>query len=257
MTTIREPFGVKDEAFYEEAYAFYDEWLREDLDELRNTDDKQVIQSTWKGLFNRKIKILNIRYSRGDDLAAIRADLPDMLETYLKADEACMVAWGTHLWKPDVLHEEELILLGFCYCLGVDDEALLQRFLSCFVPEGKSTLADRLVAVRQPGRKIGDPKKWNLAQTYRFLNDAIDAPPEQQAKLIKKYLKRYEYNLKGPKRDQVLQNLKKSETYVGDWAYDVAAVVCAFGIDDSGFIDHPHYPRDLVHYRDGCGRSSA
>lgn len=252
MTTIREPFGVKDEAFYEEEYAYQLGWLNRSLENLRNTDDKQVIQSTWKGLFNRKIKILNIRYARGDDLAAIRADLPDVLETYLKADEACMVAWGTHLWKPDVLHEEELTLLGFCYCLGVDDEALLQRFLSCFVPEGKSTLTDRLVAVYQPGRKIGDPKKWNLAQTYRFLNEAIDAPPAQQAKLIKKYLKRYEKELKDYKHP-----LEENEAYVGVWAYEVAAVVCAFGIDDSGFIDHPHYPRDLVHYRDGCGRSSA
>jgi len=252
MTMIREPFGVRDAAFYEEKYAFQLGWLKEELEELRNTDDKVVIARTWNSIFDRKTRILNIRYSRGDDLSAIRAELPDVLETFLEADKAHMVAWGTHLWKPDVLHQEELILLGFCYCLGVDDEALLQRFLSCFVPEGKSTLTDRLVAVHQPGRRIGDPKKWNLAQDYRFLNEAIDAPPEQQGRLIKKYLKRYEKKLKSYK-----PSYQENEAYVGVWAYDVAAVIKAFHIDDSAFIDHPHYPRELVHYPDGRGRSSA
>lgn len=35
-----------------------------------------------------------------------------------------------------------------------------------------------------------------------------------------------------------------------DFAFEVALAVCAYDIDDSGFRDHPYYPRDLVaHYR--------
>jgi hypothetical protein len=35
-----------------------------------------------------------------------------------------------------------------------------------------------------------------------------------------------------------------------DFAFEVAAAVCAYDIDDSTFNDHPYYPRDLVeHYR--------
>lgn len=36
---------------------------------------------------------------------------------------------------------------------------------------------------------------------------------------------------------------------VADFAFEVALAVCAYDIDDSGFRDHPYYPRDLVdHY---------
>ncbi|TBU70990.1 hypothetical protein DNK06_24980 [Pseudomonas daroniae] len=43
-------------------------------------------------------------------------------------------------------------------------------------------------------------------------------------------------------------NHKGEDTgYVGYWCFEAALVVKLFGIDDSSFRTHAHYPAELVH----------
>ena len=55
-------------------------------------------------------------------------------------------------------------------------------------------------------------------------------------------------------RGSALYGTDKSEAYVGYWSFEAALVATLWGIDDSAFADHPHYPVDLVrHYRMQAG----
>lgn len=38
------------------------------------------------------------------------------------------------------------------------------------------------------------------------------------------------------------------EDYFGYWAFDIAAAARVYGLDDTAFADHRHYPSDLAHY---------
>jgi hypothetical protein len=46
---------------------------------------------------------------------------------------------------------------------------------------------------------------------------------------------------------QVDANCKGDDLFI-DFAFEAALAVCAWDLDDSGFRDHPYYPRDLVEY---------
>ena len=43
---------------------------------------------------------------------------------------------------------------------------------------------------------------------------------------------------------------KLPNSYFGYWAFDIAAAVRAYGLDDSSFADHKYYPKELAHYLD-------
>ncbi|MCG9758955.1 DUF1911 domain-containing protein [Pseudoalteromonas sp. Isolate6] len=45
-------------------------------------------------------------------------------------------------------------------------------------------------------------------------------------------------------------HLMATDAYIGYWCWEIALVVTVFNIDDSSFINHPYYPKDLVHWQD-------
>ena len=57
------------------------------------------------------------------------------------------------------------------------------------------------------------------------------------------YMRRYWYQAnKRPSRHPT------DRLYCGYWAWDIAAVVRVWGLDDSSFCDHKYYPKELAHY---------
>jgi hypothetical protein len=90
-----------------------------------------------------------------------------------------------------------------------------------------------------------------FSKEYKALVAVIDASPETRPALLKTYVENW---YKKHMRGSALHGTDKSEAYVGYWSFEAALVAMLWGIDDSAFADHPHYPVDLVrHYRAQAG----
>ncbi|WP_415839162.1 PoNe immunity protein domain-containing protein, partial [Pseudoalteromonas maricaloris] len=77
------------------------------------------------------------------------------------------------------------------------------------------------------------------------LYKVIEGSPEQRPSLANDYIESW-YNLIGRPDYHLMDN----DAYDGYWCWEIALVVKLFNIDDSSFIDHPYYPKDLVHWQD-------
>ena len=246
--TTRDPY-IKNVARFDKKYDEYMEWFAGRAAFIRDKVPPDSMPAALSTNFESKMELLTLCYSRGDDLSQIKAMLPSVLDDFFAVEDSYLKIYKKSFWSSVDNEKIMLSLMGFCYCLGLE-EPLLHRFLNCFLPEGEHRLIDRLIAVYQPERKIADLKTWGivspgLAKEHRFLNDMIDAPQKQRTKLVNKHLKKYDKKLKNYK-----QPLDKNGAYIGIWSFDVALVVKAFNLDDSEFKDSPFYPSDLVHYQD-------
>lgn len=142
-------------------------------------------------------------------------------------------------------------LVGLALTLEIPDDQW-QRLLALIGGEGEDILLDRVIASRQPSRKIGT--KLLHAKPYARLLKAIDAPKDQQAALLRDFVEHWyaELNRKGNQQlwwyiygDPVKHPLEKG-SYFGRWCIEAVAAVKAFGLDDSLCLGHEHYPGDLL-----------
>jgi hypothetical protein len=142
-------------------------------------------------------------------------------------------------------------LAGLALALDIPD-GQWQRLLALIGGEGEDELLDRVIASRQPGRRIG--AKLLHPKPYARLLKAIDAPQEAQAALLKDFVEHWYAELarKGKAElwwyiygDPVKHPLEKG-SYFGRWCIEAVAATKAFGLDDSLCLGHEHYPGDLL-----------
>lgn len=142
-------------------------------------------------------------------------------------------------------------LVGLALALEIPDEQW-QRLLVLIGGEGEDELLDRVIASREPSRRIGNvllhPKP------YARLLKAVNASRGQQATLLRDFVEHWyaELDRKGKDElwwyiygDSVKHPLEKG-SYFGRWCIEAVAAVKAFGMDDSLCLGHEHYPGDLL-----------
>lgn len=192
-----------------------------------------------------EIGMLDLAYARGDSRAALRPLFERGLSR-LWQGEACFRERGRYSPHDINLVESEFSLLAVAFGEGLGFErAVLARLAAC-IPAEMNALVDRVLAVYLPDRPIAeslrDPGK------YRPLLKLLDAEPDKRPGLLKKYLDSWPRRL-GPRGPEGPWPMHQSSEYRGYWCFEAAAVVAAFGIDDSGFIDHEYYPGELMRWR--------
>ncbi len=142
-------------------------------------------------------------------------------------------------------------LAGLALALEVP-EAQWQRLLALIGGEGEDILLDRVIASRQPNRRIGE--KLLHKKPYARLLKAIDAPEEAQAALLKVFVDHWYAELARKGKDELwwyiygdpVKHPLEKGSYFGRWCIEAVAVVKAFGLDDSLCLGHEHYPGDLL-----------
>lgn len=122
--------------------------------------------------------------------------------------------------------------------------------------EGEDELLDRVIASRQPMRRIGT--KLCHPQPYQRLLDAINAPKENQPKLLLTFVEKWYKGLDRPPKKGLSEQTAMYDRpywykyhtleggYFGYWCVEAAAAAKAFGLDDTLCLGHPHYPGDLL-----------
>ena len=205
------------------------------------------------------------RYSKGDDISILESYFPGLLQAW-ELSNVLSKQFIAHTeiekrrgWALNLDHYIVCFwLVGLALVLEIPDDQW-QRLLVLIGNEGQDALLDRVIASRQPGRKIGEtlchPKP------YQRLLKAIDAPTDQQAGLLAEFVDHWYRELDRPAKKGNApatamyerpywytygnQNFEGG-AYFGRWCVEAVAAVKAFGLDDSLCLGHEHYPGDLL-----------
>lgn len=201
-------------------------------------------------LVSDSLYLLHQKYTRGDDLSEFKPLLLNMLtyrqwqKDYADAlpDQEQVARIGWEEIREDYL-EDHLKWLSFAYCLNMD-KAYYLKVLSLIGNPGQDALFDQIAIA------LGDADREIAADTLfkkRFdkLYKVVAGSPEQRPTFAKDYLDAW-YVLEGSPD----YHLMATDAYIGYWCWEIALVVKVFNIDDSSFINHPYYPKDLVHWQE-------
>jgi hypothetical protein len=149
-------------------------------------------------------------------------------------------------------------LIGLALVLDIPEDQW-QRLLALVGGEGADELLDRVIASRQPGRRIGSALLH--AKPYGRLLKAVNAPQPQQAALLREFVDHWYAELKRPApKNRKAPTVEpfwyiygdpekhplEMGSYFGRWCIEAVAAVKAFGLDDSQCLGHEHYPGDLL-----------
>ncbi|MCG7540362.1 DUF1911 domain-containing protein [Pseudoalteromonas sp. CO348] len=243
---------IKDKNYFDDRVAFKRECIEEDIEDLKN-DGSLSLNSKMQiafGLVSDSTYLLHQKYSRGDNLAEFKPLLLDTL-TYRQWQKDYADALPEHEQvmriDSEELHEDDMrrtiIWLSFAYCLNMGRDYYLQA-LTLIANQGQDALLDKLAV------ELGDTNREVATDTLfkkRFgkLYNVVEGSPEQRPSLVKAYLDAW-YKAEGNPDYHLMDN----DAYIGYWCWGAALVVKLFNIDDSSFIDHPYYPKDLVHWQD-------
>ena len=205
------------------------------------------------------------RYSRGDDVRNLPQYFPPMLDAWEESERLGKSVWTEqqqytrHAWAVNLDHYIVCFwLVGLALALEIPDDQW-KRLIALIGNEGEDVLLDRVIASRQPGRKIGT--KLCHPKPYQRLLDAVNAPKDEQPKLLLAFVKMWYAELDRPPKKGLSEKTAMYDrpywhrygdenfedgTYFGRWCVEAVAAVKALGIDDSLCLGHPNYPGDLL-----------
>ena len=266
--------NIRDKLQSEEEYTKFINWSNESAEKYIDRNRifgrrHAAISAIIENYFGYYMRILSARYSRGDSIKLLKSELPELMQRFRHTIErgreiAAMAPVSENDFQGKIEPYKHLIdisrgrapdlhstysIIAWLVCLGAKQEDIAE--VASFFEAGVDALVDRLFLPYVSGRQLAE--KIICPKHYGLLYEAIDAPTEQQAKLIKKYLKNWRSIHKETNSFGVnaFTGIEKTDSYIGFWALEVAAVVKVFDIDDSGFINNEYYPADLVHGIDG------
>ncbi|UTV26482.1 PoNe immunity protein domain-containing protein [Photobacterium atrarenae] len=243
---------LKDKAYFDESVEFRLEWIDDRRNGLKSKEKLPPYRKMLHAfrIVNNLLELMHARYSRGDDIAAMREDLCLTLEyrewqkhyaDALSEDEQSKRV-GREELREDYM-EQFLKWFAFAYCVGMGD-SYYRKMLDLTGNKGLDILFDSIaVKLGDTERPIGG--KLLYPKRFKPLYQVIDAEPAQRPELMKAYLDAW-YDLIG----RPDYHLMDTDAYDGYWCWEAALVVKLYDIDDSSFSDHPYYPVDLVHYKE-------
>lgn len=249
---------------------YWDEWCEYRKERLKK-EWKQISQPSKNPIYRPQyifdtaqsghLRLMLALYSRGDPIRDLGQHFPGLLDAWelsnQLSDEICrehrLTTCRDWIFELSNLNHYNwcLWLVGLALALEIPEDQW-QRLLDLIGDEGDDVLLDRIIAGRQPGRKIGTELLHK--KPYSRLLAAIDAPREQQAALLRDFVEHWYAELARKGKDElwwyIYGDSKKhpleTGSYFGRWCIEAVAAVKAFGLDDSLCLGHEHYPGDLL-----------
>jgi len=240
---------LRDTSYYDEYVTYSTNRINKKVKKVKSTDgitDVVRMKGSFR-LVSDSIELLHQKYSRGDNLAEFKPLLNNTLEyrqwqkDYADAlpenEQVARIGWEEI--REDYL-ENFLKWLSFAYCLDMGQD-YYQKMLHLIANQGQDALLDNIaVAMGDTNREIAESILFK--KRFGKLYKVVEGSPEQRPALVKAYLDAW-YKLYGSPD----LHLMDTDTYKGYWCWEAALVVKLYNIDDSSFIDHDYYPKDLVH----------
>jgi hypothetical protein len=249
---------LRDKTYFDENIDFSIETIEEYIAELK-TDMSLTIESKMKYSFrivSNLISVLHERYSRGDNIYEFKTNLDKALEyrsqqkkyadALLKTEQNNRIGWENI--REDYL-ENWFKWLAFAYCLGMG-QGYYKQVLDLMDNQGLDALFDRVsVKLGDSNREIGTTILFK--KRFNKLYAIIEAEPELRPELMQAYLCAW-YKLIGSPDFHLMD----TDAYDGYWCWEAALITKLYNIDDTIYLNHPYYPKDLVHWNgesvNGC-----
>lgn len=189
------------------------------------------------------------RYSRGDDVRALKSDVLQWVEAMemnarvvaaIPAEPATFKLMYTRLELDNVY--DALTMLAFAVALKFTATEM-QRVLDAIGRRSEDALIDEAAKV------LGDRTRTVAAaskfpKVYAGLLDVWRSAPEARAAKLSKFMEQWKRNIKPIYWSNSLEGAEGA--YFGYWAFDVALAAMVLGIDDTALRTNPYYPADLV-----------
>ena len=217
----------------------------------------------WFNHSRYSFRLIMLRYSRGDAVDALLQDSFDDLLDSWEHSNLRMLEWheagGPRECRDWRFTLDDLNFYNWCFwvaglalLLNVPEEQW-NRLQVLISHGGQDRLLDKVMATRQPARKIGTAVLH--PQPYARLLRAVEAPVEAQPALLRDFVQHWYAELaRKPGAelwwhvygDPVRHPLEKG-SYFGRWCIEAAVAASVFDMDDSLCLAEEHYPGALLH----------
>lgn len=236
----REPLMSLDH--FDDTIDYIDKTIEDRQRQLEQAHVLKKPQVLARANFRDRCESLVARYSRGDAIESLPAVL-----------ELAVTDWERYLAFGPACKTDFSYLDDYVRCLWLTSLALLfdvpadtwRRLLCCAGNAGQDRLFERLVSLRSSDR----PQARALLHpdVYTHLDRAWDAPASDRAPCLHAFLSNWYAGM----RETGWHDSHKGPEgggFVGYWAFEAAAVVCALNLADESFRDLPYYPKDLADF---------
>lgn len=248
---------------YDAAISYERTAIKRFEDECRRTPDNGDYRPQFVfDLASKHLHLLLRRYCRGDSVNELKQHLLLHIAWWEESERLGLSVWSSkiqvtrHAWSLNLdFYTRCFWLVGLALTLEID-ESDWQRLIVLLGNEGEDELLDRVIATRQPERKIGvslcHPKQ------YRDLLATVQSPRDQQSALLAEYVGSWYAKFEKPPKKGLsrVTNLHERPywydfdqydgAYFGFWCIEAVAVVRAFDIDDSLCLGLLNYPGDFL-----------
>ena len=206
--------------------------------QLYSAPNSQVIHNKTITLFNCKLKSFVTKYSIGEEIATLKCDYNDLVETL-----------ANH-WTITGKYVQMLWMLSIGIMLDTDEYNI--RILSNMINSENvnDALYDILIKYRLADwKKCSDtvlfPVPYQNVLSIIFENNQ---GKELLIQRLKKYLKKEWY--RGHSDCSWHDDHKCGIVHDGYWSFESGALVKVLGLDDSSLKGLSYYPYDMVHWND-------
>jgi hypothetical protein len=241
---------LKDKAYYDDYIKFSEETIADYIEDITNNGSLsiEVKMNISAGLVFEMLSLMHQRYSRGDNLLKLKANLVETLEfrQWQKkyADALPLKEQKFRIRKEEMRNdflEKWLEWLAFSYCLNMGQD-YYQQVIHLLGNQSQDALFDAIAI------KMGDTFRnvtENLISKKRFnkLHSVILASENDRPTLMMNYLNAW-YKLIGSPDFHLMD----TDAYDGYWCWEAALVTKLYNIDDTIYLNHTYYPKDLVHW---------
>ncbi|EIL88416.1 transmembrane protein [Rhodanobacter fulvus Jip2] len=255
--------ACKSEAWFNEWIEFNLNSIQKSLEQTKKPPGNPLYRPQYVyDISNKYISLILRKYSRGDSIHELLQYFSPLITVWEEAERLGKNVWTEkqqytrHAWKVNLDHYIACFwLVGLALSLNISDD-LWWRLLALIGNEGEDALLDRIIATRQPDRRIGE--KLCHPKPYQRLFEAVLATSEKQPTLLLVFVDKWYKELnRSPKmglsedaavyeRPYWYNSHKLEGGYFGYWCIEAVAAVKAFGLDDRLCLRHPNYPGDLL-----------
>ncbi|MCL2871787.1 MAG: PoNi-like cognate immunity protein [Betaproteobacteria bacterium] len=242
----------KDESYFSKLIEFRKGYIiRNGLDNIKSLSRDEGKALAASDLPNSIIKLMVLKYGRGDSIDSICPDLWRWVEAKefqaqvnnaLPADKKDI----RDMYERITLHVlyDALTIFAFAAALRLNATEMM-RVINAIRHPGEDALID------EAARALGDVNRpiagaCKFPKVYALLLEVWRSPAEQRAEKLQTFGQQWKRKISPIYWSNSLEGAEGA--YFGYWCFDIALAAIVLNIDDHGLRSNPYYPADLVDY---------
>lgn len=232
---------------------YWQRWIDECIDCIREREQKLAlwprpeklkVNAITQNMYYDRKRLIYLKYSGGVPVAELECDYPKLIEAW--EDYNRNISTGDNKKHLLLAHDYHRVLTLISWGIVFDVPAeLFQRIANHIHSNGEDALIETLLSAKLKDRVATD--KLVYPKIFGPLYRATQAEGIARESLVREYLDSWYLSMK----DFINYDAHKAKGeggFQGYWAFETAAVVALFGIDDSQLKGMDYYPKDMADF---------